>query len=232
MTDRCDQRIPLVEPIRIWGVGADGSAFLQSAATVDVSRRGARLNGVEKLQASGMTIGVQHGKRQKQFQVAWIGDPEAALMGQAGVHTHVPDNRFWGVPQFVPQSTSTAQNQHDAPPPASLPSLSAVWTGDERRHSLRYPGADPVFVAQEGSRFPITGSLVDISRSGCYVETVTPLELQTNVKLIISAMGHEFRARGIVRLCHTSMGIGVEFTEMSQEDRAQLEQFISRLTSG
>jgi hypothetical protein len=231
MLDRCDPRVPLALTVRVWGVGTDGRAFLHSALTVDVSRRGARLTSVASLPERGMTIGLQHGKRQKQFQVAWVGDAHEALIQNAGVHSDQPDNRFWGVPQLAARAPGVAPNPElrAAAPVVPLPSLASAWTGEERRHSARHAGAETAFIVQDGSRFPITGSLVDISRSGCYVETVTPLPVQTLVKLMVPAIDNEFRVHGIVRLCHDCMGIGVEFKELSEKDSAHLEQFLSRL---
>ena len=227
MIDRRERRIPIALPVRIWGVDADGITFLRSGWTLDVSRRGVRLDAVDWLHEAGKPIGIQHGKREKQFQVAWLGQSDTPRFGQAGLRGDAVDNHIWGA--ALPSETSRDPRQQ-APPAASsgpLPLLASAWTGDEKRQSMRHRGGGNVLVSLNGSRFPAAGFLLDISLSGCYVEMDTPMPEQSRVNLVISAMESEIRLQGIVRLWHNFMGMGVEFTDVTPEVRTQLERFLS-----
>ncbi len=232
MTDRCERRLPKALPVRIWGVGSDSRTFLHSAETFDVSRLGARLAGVEWLKEPGGTIGVQHGKREKQFRVVWVGHPDTSQKGQAGLQGFDPGIYIWGVTASGSPAHTAAQPQTAAVATAPAPPLSSVWTGGERRQFRRYRSTARVYVSQDGTRFPSSGTLTDISLSGCYVEMDLPLSLQAHAKLLIYTDGGEIRARGIVRLRHDSMGVGVEFTEVSEGDRTQFDRFVKLLEDG
>lgn len=72
--------------------------------------------------------------------------------------------------------------------------------------------------------------LTDLSLGACYVETASPFPERTQVVMILSAHGVEFRAQGVVLVMHPSRGMGVEFAVHTAEQRKQTEDFISFLT--
>ena len=72
--------------------------------------------------------------------------------------------------------------------------------------------------------------LTDLSLGACYVETASPFPERTQVVMILSADGIEFRAQGVVLVMHPSRGMGVEFAVHTSEQRKQTEDFISFLT--
>jgi CheY-like chemotaxis protein len=72
--------------------------------------------------------------------------------------------------------------------------------------------------------------LTDLSLGACYVETASPFPERTQVVMILSADGIEFRAEGVVLVMHPSRGMGVEFAVHTSEQRKQTEDFISFLT--
>ena len=72
--------------------------------------------------------------------------------------------------------------------------------------------------------------LTDLSLGACYVETASPFPERTQVVMILSADGVEFRAQGVVLVMHPSRGMGVEFAMRTAEQRKQTEDFISFLT--
>jgi hypothetical protein len=59
----------------------------------------------------------------------------------------------------------------------------------------------------------------------------SPFPIGTRVVLIMRAAKLENRAEGVVRVMHPEIGMGVEFTRASGEQREHLEKFIHMLRS-
>jgi hypothetical protein len=97
---RMDRReIRILKPMRVSVRGKDrtGHKFSQSAMALDISKQGARLDGVGYLTWPGEVIEVKRGWRTARFRVVWVGDmgPQA---GQAGIFLLEPGKNIWGVP--------------------------------------------------------------------------------------------------------------------------------------
>jgi c-di-GMP-binding flagellar brake protein YcgR len=89
------------------------------------------------------------------------------------------------------------------------------------RHSPEIEPDDP----------PAPCELTDLSLGGCYLEMASPFPVGARVTLIMRAAKLENRAEGLVRVMHPEIGMGVEFTRASSQQREQLEKFIHVLRS-
>jgi c-di-GMP-binding flagellar brake protein YcgR len=76
---------------------------------------------------------------------------------------------------------------------------------------------------------PAPCELTDLSSGGCYVEMVAPFPVSTRVVLIMRLAKLESRAEGLVRVMHPEIGMGVEFTRTTNQQRQHLEKFIHAL---
>jgi len=87
------------QAVRVWVYGNDpqGNPFSQTAYSVDVSRSGARLEGVGFLTAPGMTVEIKRGWKKARFRVVWVGEPGTNRAGQVGVLCLEPDKNIWGI---------------------------------------------------------------------------------------------------------------------------------------
>lgn len=77
-------RFPKTLRVYVKGVDRGGNPFVQSAYTVDVSKGGARLDGVGYLTKPGDTVEVKRFWNRARFRVVWIGEmgtPEANQVG-------------------------------------------------------------------------------------------------------------------------------------------------------
>ena len=59
--------------VRIWGM-AEGRPFFQNVHTQEISRRGAKLSGIEHHLAPGDVIGIQVGDKKSRVKVMWVID--------------------------------------------------------------------------------------------------------------------------------------------------------------
>ncbi len=94
--DRKEVRVS--KPVRVTVSGKDrtGRKFSQSATALDVSKNGAKLDGVGFLTWPGEVIEVKRGWKSARFRVVWVGDigPQS---GQAGIHLLDTDKNIWGL---------------------------------------------------------------------------------------------------------------------------------------
>lgn len=79
---------------------------------------------------------------------------------------------------------------------------------------------------------PAGCKLTDLSLGGCYLEIVSPFPMRTRVILSMRIADLEMQAEGVVRVMHPEVGMGVEFTRKTVEQREQLEKFIQTLMNG
>jgi hypothetical protein len=89
------------------------------------------------------------------------------------------------------------------------------------RHSPEMEPDDP----------PVPCKLTDLSSGGCYLEMAAPLPVNTRVLLTMRIPKFESRAEGVVRVMHPEIGMGVELTRTTKQQREHLEEFIKVLTN-
>lgn len=103
------------------------------------------------------------------------------------------------------------------------------WQGQERRKHLRYPCFGEVAVGNRGSDVSLTGQLSDISLGGCYIDMMNPLPPDTEVEVALRVANHQFKAIGLVRASRHGFGMGVAFTEITDESRSALKELVDWL---
>ena len=79
---------------------------------------------------------------------------------------------------------------------------------------------------------PSPCKLTDLSLGGCYLETGSPFPLRTRIILSMQVAGEPLHAEAVVLVMHSDVGMGVEFTQSTDQQRSQVEKFIHALTNG
>ena len=199
-------------PIRIWGLDTRGKPFAQAAETSDITQLGARVSGVRCCLKSGDIIGVQQGKSKARFRVTWAGTAGTSDEGEMGIQCVEPTRFSW----------DEAKEEGATAGAAGRPAL-------DRRTQRRFACEGGAEVRPAGSSHPMWATVADISSSGCYLETLSPLPAQTQLEMALTVEGIAFRARGWVRTTHPAVGMGVEFAGMTDGDREQLAQIVGAL---
>jgi hypothetical protein len=101
---RRDPRIQMVLPVLLSGVDVTGRPLDQRVMTINISRRGALLEGIHGILGPGDRISLARGHKREQFRVAWVGGEDSPV-GQIGVAAVDPNTTFWGdVLEATPQS--------------------------------------------------------------------------------------------------------------------------------
>lgn len=76
---------------------------------------------------------------------------------------------------------------------------------------------------------PVACKLTDLSLGGCYLEMASPFPVRTKLVLSMKVGKLEVEADGMVRVMHPEVGMGVELTQHTTQQREQVEKFIQAL---
>ena len=213
LSRRTETRINHEIPVRVWGIDADGKAFNEELRTTDVSLTGAKLEGLKAKLRQGDIVGMQSAQGKARFRVTWAGPSSSLLAGHISLCCVEPGKCIWDPKLFRPS---------EAPP--LLEPLGS------RRKAVRYicPGAAEVTPKRSG--MPLWCKLADVSYTGCYIETHSPLPAGTEVVVKLTVDGVTIETPAQIRTSHTTVGMGLAFGDMSDEDSQKLGRLVSRLS--
>lgn len=99
----------------------------------------------------------------------------------------------------------------------------------EKRRYPRFKVKVPVELHLSASAPPQRTSVDEISLCGCYIETMFTFDPGTKLGLVFSLNEERISVQGIVVNRYPQVGNGIDFVEISPEDRAKLSEFLSKL---
>jgi hypothetical protein len=92
---RRDPRINLALRVLLSGTDVSGRPLDQRVMTINISRRGALMEGVHGMLKLGDEIFLSRVRKREQFRVAWVGAEGTPVEGQIGVAAVDPNSTFW-----------------------------------------------------------------------------------------------------------------------------------------
>jgi PilZ domain len=212
MGKRREPRKEIKVPVRIFGTDRGGEIFSEKVFTVNVSRQGVELSGVQAQPKVDEIIGLTYGTTKAHFRVKWVGQPGTAKAGHLGLLNLSPEKSFWDFPL----------------PPPSFDTL--VRDTRDRRGSPRLKCMNSVEVYPTGETAPIRSRTSDLSLGGCFLEMPNPLLKGTQIRIALWVKEFKLWANGEVITSTPGFGIGVKFTEMTEPDRNQLRQYLDSMS--
>jgi len=96
---------------------------------------------------------------------------------------------------------------------------------NDRREYARIKVSVPVEIQTDASVCPTRAATADLSLSGCYIETIFPFPIGTNLDLQLSIETTVLIAATVVT-CDPQVGNGIRFVRMLPEDREALRTFL------
>jgi len=228
-------RVAVDLAVRVFGMDSTGKPFSDPARVVEISGEGAKLKDILRLLRIDDVIGLQFGTEKSRFREVWIGERNTAEQGCVEIHCMARDKCLWS--GAVPQQSAVAatgradlelQPEAATQRPAAVNSKGAK-AGAERRRYPRYPCYGTVLMSRPGGN-PNTLKLLDMSLGGFYAETMSPFVVGTTATLEISAQSFSVRGEGMVRTSHPSVGNGVAFTKMDEQNWRQLSELVASLS--
>src|SRR5580692_29005 len=98
----------------------------------------------------------------------------------------------------------------------------------DRRRVPRIPFKATSVVAETGSTRAVVAQTTELSRFGCFVQTIKPYPQGTRVHIELAEAGTTFVASGAVAYV-TDEGMGVIFSVVEPDNQAILEAWLSRI---
>ena len=114
-----------------------------------------------------------------------------------------------------------AVHKNPAPPP---------FRGVEKRRTVRYKCEGSASIREEGTEVHTWAAFTDVSLHGCYVEAQATYPVGTVLHLKLEANGVAVTAMGTVRVSYPCLGMGIAFTNVTQEVRDRLRELLGSIT--
>jgi hypothetical protein len=108
----------------------------------------------------------------------------------------------------------------------SHPGVSSI----ERRKHARYSFSAAAEIVETQSRARIQGRLSDLGRGGCYIDSISPFGVGSEVKMRIMNGNRAFIAQARVVFAAAGMGMGLMFTAIDPEQLLVLERWLAELS--
>ena len=93
----------------------------------------------------------------------------------------------------------------------------------ERRKTPRYAFSASAEAVHISANTRLNGRVSDISRGGCYVDTISPFPVGADVKIRIVRDNQSFVATGTVLYATVGFGMGMVFGKVEPEKQAVLD---------
>ncbi len=101
--------------------------------------------------------------------------------------------------------------------------------GRERRTSPRYPFTATCDATEPKSGAKIIGRTSDLGIGGCYIDSIGPFPMGTNLVVRINRDQQTLKIQAKVVFAQPGMGMGLAFTHAEPDQQAILDQWISEL---
>jgi hypothetical protein len=210
MGKRRDPRMPATLQIRMAGTDASGRPVLQVVSTINISRQGALLEGVQSAFRQGEIVSLSYKNNKARFRVIWVGEPRTVRAGQMGVQSIDPAKCIWDA-AILP---TTTPDTYAAPAPK------------ERRQHRRISCRLGAELYVQGAETVVRVQVTNISMGGCFLEMPTLAPEKARAKIVIWSNDSKLIVQGIVVSRRPGFGVSIKFTEMTEEVRAQLHHFV------
>ncbi|MGO9086184.1 MAG: PilZ domain-containing protein [Candidatus Sulfotelmatobacter sp.] len=149
-----------------------------------------------------------------------------------------------GIAYLMALKRSGAPASAEAPAPERSPGGHGTWGGAavgsssapakspavEKRRSPRYKCDGKTELREEGCEVRTWASFTDISMHGCYVEAQATYPAGTVLHMKLEANGFKVEVKGNVRVTYPYLGMGIAFTDMSDEARTHLRELLGSIT--
>jgi hypothetical protein len=209
-----------------------GSVLHQSACTLDVAGRGARIGGVNFSGKAGDTVVVERGNVRAEFIVAWVGEPGTKREGQLGLRTSKPIRGLWGIETAPPNEYYSGIEEEGAvPPPFPVAGAAAASASDAKPSAalMRYSCRGEVEFRKDAQfSLALKGRLRDIGGRGCFVMTKEKFPINTRLALQLTIGLVELQVRASVKTAEP-LGMWMEWIDLPEAAREQINELVERL---
>lgn len=210
MGKRREPRKQVEVPVRLFGTDSTGASFSAKVKTINVSRSGVELVGVNAKIAVEEIVGLTYGTNRVHFRVKWIGETNTPQAGHVGLLNIAPEKPLWDFP---------------LPPPA--PDSFQGGNAERRKHP-RFRCQNSVEVYYQD--VILWGTLADLSLGGCFVEMPAQLDPGTKLRIAIWFGQSKVQVEAQVMQRTPGMGVGLKFLQLSGQEHDHIRRFLDGLS--
>jgi methyl-accepting chemotaxis protein len=117
--ERVDRRFDISVPVRLTATDLNGQELDVELTTVDVSRKGAHLKGIQANLRLGSQVTLARSGRIEPFLVAWVGEAGTSRANQIGLSAANPASSFWNDVIDFPADPAGGRENNSAKLPAT-----------------------------------------------------------------------------------------------------------------
>jgi len=215
MEPKGETRITAELPVRVWGMDADGKPFFQNATASNLSTEGALLTRILHPLKMGEILGVQYGEKKARFEIKWVKAVALPKSFDAGVKI-LPN-------QTTPWDEISRKGEN-------VPELTRR---SDKRQFIRHRVQFPIVIGfADPRRAHMQCYATDIGGRGCYVETLVPLAVDTEVIITFWVDSDKIITKGRVRTSDPAVGMGIEFISLEEQIQQRLQQYLEKMDRG
>lgn len=216
--ERPDPRIDTDLPVRVFGMDSGGKPFNQHVRARNISGSGALVSGVEAQLKPGDVIGIELEHKKARCRVIWVVDAGGIQKNQLGLQLMDGQECPWR--EALDKQASQPATGAAAANPAN------------RRRRPRHRITFALELRDERTNIPMRVNATDISGNGCYIETIMPLPVATNLKVEFFMEDERITSTAIVRTCDPGVGMGIEFLSLTPDLQDRFQQLLEKLDPG
>jgi hypothetical protein len=102
----------------------------------------------------------------------------------------------------------------------------------DRRNSPRFALILVATLKEQGTDVKLSARTSDVSRTGCYVDTLTPIPQGKSIHLVLTAGGETFETTGKVIYASPGLGMGIQFYQpIDPRQLAVLDRWLEKATA-
>ena len=106
-------------------------------------------------------------------------------------------------------------------------------TGSEKRRFERHRVQFPMEIGfEDARRAHMQCGATDIGGRGCYVESFSPLPLDSELIVTFWLDSEKIRTSAVVRTSDPGVGMGIEFTSLEMQIQQRLQEYIEKIDKG
>jgi hypothetical protein len=114
----------------------------------------------------------------------------------------------------------------------TAPGEGAAVAEQDRRLASRNMLVASVQAEELTSGMCLSARTSDVSVHGCYLDTINPFSPGTRIRLHLTKGNETVHSLAVVTYAHHGLGMGIAFTEISQDAREIIERWIADLERG
>jgi len=208
MGRRGEPRATHILQVRLLGMDAEERPILEAARTLNLSRHGVVIEGVNRPMKAGQTVILKFGEKTARYRVVWVGGPGTSRAGRLGLEKLNPADDLWGISL-----------------PAPAPDSDLVEPAQEHRAYPRFHASIPVKVTPRGGH-PVHSHTSDVSLSGCYVRALSPFKPDTPVATVLWLGDKKLVLKAVVRSTDPGVGFALDFVQLTGDEATRLQRYL------